>query len=80
MTKLCLSPTRSAALRVMQALVLAGADASGIIKEIEEGSDAEDLRSVVGAELADLAASSVGAYLAASSVGLLTWPPALLRC
>ena len=46
LTKLCLSPTRSRALRVMQALVLAGADASGIIKEMEEGSDAAELRSV----------------------------------
>ena len=42
--KLCVSRTRGSALRVMQALVLAGADASGVVEALEEGSDAEELR------------------------------------
>jgi hypothetical protein len=47
--KLCVSRTRGSALRVIQALVLAGADASGIVKALEEGSDAEELRFVIAA-------------------------------
>jgi hypothetical protein len=42
--KLCVSRTRGSALRVMQALVLAGADGSSVVEALEEGSDAEELR------------------------------------